>query len=178
MSRMRWVVAALVAACVLGACNDDPKPDIPDPTSSATSTSPTGSTPPSPPPSESLSPEDTVKAWVAAENAALRSGATSRLRNLSAKDCRGCENFPESIETVYGAGGSYEGGAWNLISTHLESSTTSDANVSAAISIAAGTTIPQAGADPVRYEAQNHLMSFELVKEGDAWQFTVIAFIS
>ena len=34
MIRTRWALATLLAACLVGACSDDdPKPDIPDPTS-------------------------------------------------------------------------------------------------------------------------------------------------
>ena len=77
------VVVALL--CGLAACNDDPAPNIPDPTTSSTSPSVSdsvSSTTATDPP-EALTPEETVRAWVAARNAALTSGDTSEVRALT-----------------------------------------------------------------------------------------------
>jgi hypothetical protein len=82
------------------------------------------------------------------------------------------------IEQVYAAGGSYEGGDWALVNSHLEVNTGSKAKLSAAVRIAAGKTVPDDGADPVVYGPQSHLMKFELVMEGVEWRFSVIAFVS
>ena len=42
MIRTRWALATLLATCLLGACSDDdPEPDIADPTASASSSSAT-----------------------------------------------------------------------------------------------------------------------------------------
>ena len=179
MIRTRWALATLLATCLLGACSDgDPEPDIADPTASASSSSATVSPSPTVSPSARMGVQETVAAWVEAENEALRTGSTEDLRTLAANKCRGCENFSDSIEDVYGAGGSFEGGAWELINSHLESSGERKAKATAAVRIAAGTTVPEAGVAPVKYEAQNHLMSFELVLEGETWRFSVIAFVS
>ena len=179
MVRTRWALAALLTACLLGGCSDDdPEPNIDsDPTPSPTA-SESVSTSPTVTPAASLSPQETVAAWIAAENEALRTGTTQGLRELTAQGCNGCDNFSEPIEKVYAAGGSYTGGDWTLVNSHIESSSASQAKLSAAVQIAAGSTVPESGADPVRYEAQNHLMTFELVQEDGGWRFSVVAFIS
>jgi hypothetical protein len=180
MFRTRWALATLLAACLLGGCSeDDPEPKVgSDPTPSESSSMPTVSPSPTVTPTVVVSPQDTVAAWIAAENEALRTGSTQALQDLAARHCRGCDNFVEPIEKVYNAGGSYMGGDWTLVNSHVESASSSATKLSAAVQIADGTTIPEAGADPVRYEAQNHLMTFELVQEGGAWRFSVVAFIS
>ena len=74
MIRTRWALATLLAACLVGGCSDDdPKPDIADPTPSAPSSSATGDVRRRPSrPRLALGPEETVRAWVAAWNAALQ----------------------------------------------------------------------------------------------------------
>jgi hypothetical protein len=177
MFRVRAVLAALVAGCLLVACSDDdPEPKVADPTPSAAHTSSTAPTAPST--GAIRDPESTLGAWVAAQNEALATGSTAALRALEADECQGCADFPDAIDETYNAGGSYEGGAWKLVNSHVEASSDSTANLTAAIRIAGGTTIPKAGADPVHYDPQNHLMSFGMVVEGGEWRFTAIAFIS
>ncbi len=179
MIRTRWALATLLAASLVGACSDDdPEPDIADPTASASSSSATVSPSPTVPATPALGPEDTVRAWVDAENQALATGSTDALRGLAASECAGCDDFPRPIEQVYGAGGSFQGGAWKLVSTHIEDSSSDTAQVTAAVRIAAGTTVPEAGADPVNYEPQKHLLSFDLVTEGGNWRFSAISFVS
>ena len=178
MTRLRCALAALVVVGALGGCSDDdPEPKVDDPTPSVSS-GPTESVSVSPTVSPALTPKEAVKAWVDAQNEALSTGSTDALRALAAPDCQGCDDFPEPIEEVFAAGGSYEGGEWKLIHSNVESSSPSAASLTAAVTIASGTTIPEAGAEPVTYEAQNHLMSFELVPEGGGWRFSAIAFVS
>src|SRR4051812_26261754 len=117
ISRTRWVVAALLAACLLGACDDsDPKPDIADPTPSATSSSPTVSTPTNSP-TASLGPDETVRAWVAAWNAALTSGDAASLSQYETPDCRNCDGLAKVIDDVTAAGGSFTGGMWSIVNS-------------------------------------------------------------
>ncbi|HET6986564.1 MAG TPA: hypothetical protein VFI00_08100 [Kribbella sp.] len=176
MSRTRWVLAALLAACLLGACSDDdPKPDIADPTPSANSSSPTADTSSALP---STTPQDAIQAWVAAENEALATGSTDDLRNLAAPGCNGCDGFPKPIEDVYAAGGSFAGGLWKLVNSHVETNFGSAAHLTAAVRIAGGTTTSAAGADPVRYGPQHHLMSFDLTMQEGGWRFSAISFVS
>ena len=79
MIRTRWALATLLAVCLVGACSDDdPEPDIADPTASASSSSATVSPSPTVSATPALGPEDTVRAWVEARNAALQDGDTVR----------------------------------------------------------------------------------------------------
>ena len=83
MIRTRWALATLLAACLLAACSDDdPEPDIADPTPSATASSSAATVSPSPSESATpvLGPEETVQAWVDARNAALQDGDTTEVR--------------------------------------------------------------------------------------------------
>ena len=77
MTRLR-ALAAVALVFALAACEDEPTPDIPDPTPSSTAASPT-ETSPTP---EVLTPEETVRAWVAAWNQALQTGDTSAVAAL------------------------------------------------------------------------------------------------
>jgi hypothetical protein len=179
MGRLRCALATLVAGVVLVACSDDDaEPRVSDPTPSAATASAGATAGTSPSSPASSDPEEAASHWIAAQNEALATGSTQQLHALSAPGCRGCEEFATPIEQVFEAGGSYEGGTWKLISTHIESERADAAALTAAVRIAAGTTIPAAGADPVRYDEQSHLMKFELVREAGAWLFAVIAFVS
>lgn len=109
---------------------------------------------------------------------ALATGSTADLRALASADCRGCSNFTDSVEQVIGAGGSFQGGTWTLVSTHKEKLNATNAEFTAAVEIAKGVTISEAGAAPVKYKATKHLMSFDLVLGSEGWQFSVVAFIS
>ncbi|GAB3254147.1 DUF6318 family protein [Nocardioides dilutus] len=179
MTRLRALVVALLL-CAVVACEDEPTPDIADPTpsSSAPSPSESESSPTATATPEALTPEETVRAWVEAQNLALRTGNTTEQRALASEDCLGCDNFSEPIESVYQAGGSYQGGEWRLVSTNVDRQDDLSAKLSGAVRIAAGTTILEEGAAPQAYEASSHLMRFELVREDEGWRFSVIAFIS
>ncbi len=86
MIRTRWALATLLAVCLVGACSDDdPQPDIAEPTPSAPSSSATVSTSPTESATPTLGPEETVRAWVDAWNEALRTGDTASVRALVAE---------------------------------------------------------------------------------------------
>jgi hypothetical protein len=115
MSRTPLAAAALLAACLLGACSDDdPKPDIADPSPSAPSTSATVSTSPptqtsAPPPS----PRQSVDAWLIAWTVAMQTGETDSVSELSSTDCQSCERLISKVAEVYGKGGRYETDGWS-----------------------------------------------------------------
>lgn len=113
MSRTRWLVAALLAACLLGACNDDdPKPDIPDPTPSAsTSPSASDSSPTSSPPAV-LTPRETVDAWLEAWTVALKTGDVEQVTGLSSAKCKSCQRLISRVSHLYGNGGRLETDGW------------------------------------------------------------------
>ena len=83
MIRTRWALATLLAACLLAACSDDdPEPDIADPTPSATASSSAATVSPSPSESATpvLGPEETVQAWVRLERGTSERRYHRRLR--------------------------------------------------------------------------------------------------
>ena len=99
MIRTRWALATLLATCLLGACSDDdPDPDIADPTPTASSFSATVTPSPTVSATPALGPEETVRAWVEARNAALQDGDTSEVRALSATGCGTCDQHIAPIE--------------------------------------------------------------------------------
>jgi hypothetical protein len=176
---MRWALAAFVAGCLLAGCDDDPKPDLPDPTPSVSSTAPTeASTSPTVTPSTVSDPVDTVKTWVAAQNHGLETGDTAPLRALSAEGCRGCDDFPDGIDGILQAGGSFKGGKWTLVRAKVEDGDVRPLRVNVAVHIAGGTTISASGATPNTYPPANRLFVFELVDDTGAWLISLIGSLS
>lgn len=179
MSRTRSVLATLLVACVLGACSDDdPKPDIEDPTPSAASSSAGVSTSPTTSPSVRLTPDETVKAWVNAWNAALQSGDTGPLAEHETSDCRNCADLARVIEDVVAAGGSFSGGEWTIVSTKTIRVSDKRVKVNVALSVAAGSTINSAGEDPVTYEADKRIAVYELEERSGIWLIDAIELLS
>jgi hypothetical protein len=179
VARLRALSAALLTAALLSAvlgCEDEPEPDIADPTQSATAPSPseTESSPTTSPTPEALTPEETVRAWVDAQNQALETGDTDRLRAFGTEDCVGCSDYPDGIEQIYEAGGSFDGGAWTFVQGRARDLEDGVTRFSAGISIAAGTTIAAEGAEPVSYPAESRIFVFDMVKQSVAWRFTRI----
>jgi hypothetical protein len=178
MSRTRWALATLLAACLFGACSDnDPKPDIADPTSSA-ATSAATSVGPTSSHTASLNPEQTVRAWIVAWNRALQSGDASELREFDANPCRGCDELIGPVEQISSAGGAFEGGDWKIDGLKVVSETNSQAKVNLGVDVAAGSTTPSAGASPTAYPAVKHLLSFTLVSDPHEWRVSVIEVLS
>lgn len=173
VTRTRTVLTALTCTSVLalGACSgDDPEPKFaPTPT-------PTAPTSPSPT-DEAMSPEDTVRAWVDAQNHALRTGDTGAMKSLSADGCRGCDDFTNPIEQVYRDGGHFSTDGWTVEGTHLKS-TADPSVVDLAVTIAGGRTTAKAGAQPVTYESEKELLVVKLVPDGDSWAISFIGFIT
>jgi len=178
MYRTRWALATLLAGCLLGACSDDdPKPDISDPTLTPSSTSPvTPTSAGTVEPTES--PEDAVLSWVNARNAALASGDTTELRSLTDLSCKSCLSLITSIEDVYAAGGRYETKGWDVKSAKSRSTDRGRETVDAAVVFAGGNTVNSAGAEPVHYGPENHIMVFKLHKDGAAFVVDFVGFLS
>ena len=87
MIRTRWALATLLATCLVGACSDDdPEPDIADPTPSASSSSATVSPSPTVSATPALGPEETVQRLGRGWNAALQHGRHND--SGSRRDCR------------------------------------------------------------------------------------------
>lgn len=160
----RSAFVAVVLLCGLVACDDEPTPDIPDPTPSSTSPSVTDSVSPTTPTETpaALTPEETVRAWVAARNQALQDGDTTALRLLSQDPCETCEEHIRPIEDVFAAGGSFDTPGWAVDSAKVDGSEGDETRVNAAVTMAAGSTIQEAGAEPVTYPEDKRIMVFRL----------------
>jgi len=116
MIRTRWALATLLAACLVGACSDDdPEPDIADPTASASSSSATVSQSPTTPQPETLTPRESVDAWLAAWTLAMQSGDTTTVSALSTPDCASCQRLIGQVADLYGKGGHLETDGWTAM---------------------------------------------------------------
>ena len=179
MIRTRWALAALLATCLLGACSeDDPEPDIADPTASAPSSSATVSTSATVSATPALGPEETVRAWVDARNAALHYGDTSGVRALSASNCGSCNEHIAPIEDVYEAGGTFDTPGWTIDRLKVVEQSGSKVKVDVAITMAAGQTTQQAGATPMPYPEDHRLMFFRLARQDAVWRISFVGYYS
>ena len=180
MVRLRGAAGPLLVALVLalsGACaGGDPEPKVAEPTPSDTA-EPSGSASVSASPTvQALGPEETVRAWVDARNDALRSGDTAAVDALSAKDCRSCEQLNKVIREIYQAGGSFETRGWR-IKTLMEKVGAIPVQVDTALIFARGRTIPAAGADPIDYAQEKHIVTFKLVEETGQLKVRLVLFL-
>lgn len=169
----------LVLLCGLSACDDDPTPNIPDETPSASS--PTVSESPSPTEPtetpEALTPEETVRAWVAARNEALQDGNVEAARALSALDCRSCKELLDPIEEIYAAGGSFDTTGWTVAGLSKPQGD-DPIKVNAAMKFAGGTTVSEAGAEPMTYGPERHVIVFDLSGTEDGLRVSLVLFVS
>lgn len=176
----RGAFVAVVLLCGLVACDDEPTPDIPDPTPSSTSPSVTESVSPATPTETpaALTPEETVRAWVAARNAALGSGETDELRALTDLACTSCVDLIDSIEEVYAAGGHYETTGWRIKSATTRRPEGPRPQVDAAVVIAGGQTVNEAGADPVIYGPEKRIVVFKVHQSDGEYLIDFVGFLS
>jgi len=116
--------------------------------------------------------------WVTSRNEALKSGETEQLRSLTDLSCASCLSLITSIEEVYAAGGSYDTDGWTVKSAKARDPDGPRRAVDAAVVFAGGTTIDEAGADPVTYEAENHIMVFKLHFVGAQPLIDFVGFVS
>jgi hypothetical protein len=175
VSRTRAVITALSVIPVLlvaGCTDDEPKPKF-EPTPSETPSSASPTTSPA-----ALSPEETVRAWVDAQNTALRTGDTSSLAALSADPCNTCDQFIDPIAQVYADGGSFRGGAWTIAAVKARPGGRSRTVVDVGIDIDGGTTQETSDSEPVEYVADKRIMQFRLVPVGGGWAISFIGFVS
>lgn len=111
----RRALLVVLLLCSLTTCDDDPKPDIPDPTPSSSSptVSESTSTPTTPTETpEPLTPEETVDAWFDAWSEALRSGNVESVRALSSDTCKSCSRLIARVQSIYDRGGRLETDGW------------------------------------------------------------------
>jgi len=129
-------------------------------------------------PTAALGSKETVRAWVEAWNGALRSGDTSSLRQLETSDCRNCADLSSVIDDVVAAGGSFSGGAWSIVTSKAVDMTDSRVKVNVAMAVDEGSTVNEAGADPVYFEADKRIVVYELELSGGTWLIDVIELLS
>ena len=179
MIRTRWALATLLATCLLGACSDDdPEPDIADPTASSSSSPATVSPSPTVTSQPALGPDDTVRAWVDARNAALQDGDTSDVRAFSAPGCGTCDQHIAPIEGVYESGGAFDTPGWTIDRLKVVEQSNNKAKVDVAMTMAAGQTVQQAGATPVTYPEDHRLMFFRLAQQDAGWRISFVGYYS
>jgi hypothetical protein len=173
------LVAGLVL--VLAGCSEgDPEPRM-APTESVASTPSTSAPTVSPsvdPTVDPLSPEETVRAWVKARNAALQDGDTDAVRALSSSSCESCFGLIEPIEEIYSSGGNFETKGWRVAAAKERGVKSYRANVDTALVFAGGRTVSEAGAPPVRYGPEKHIVVFKLVRLEAGWRVQFLGFLS
>jgi hypothetical protein len=170
------LLAVLLAACSADGGAPEPSPTTATiPTSNAPATESTVSTPTDSP---YLDPDETVRAWVRAWNAALRSGDTQALKQYEAPDCRNCASLSSVIDDVIAAGGSFSGGEWSIVASKAVELAARRVKVNVALAVGAGSTVNSAGQDPVHYEADKRIVVYELTQSHGRWLIDVIEFLS
>lgn len=169
VSRPRAAVL-LVLVLALGACtaDSDPPPDTPA----------SSSAPASPSTSAAGDPTDAFRAWVRARNRALEAGDISTVEALSSDRCRTCQNSIDPIQQVYAEGGHFDTDGWVVDSATVKRQSGQKARISAAITYADGETIPSAGADPVTYGTERHIVLVDLEQLDGQWLLTAIEYVS
>ncbi|NPD03798.1 hypothetical protein HN031_03750 [Nocardioides sp. zg-1308] len=105
--RRALAVALAVPLLLTGCSEDEPEPRMPDPP--PTSTSPTDE-PTQTETAEAESAEDFIRRWVKAGDEMQVTGETDEYRSLVGETCKACAGFLESVEDVYGGGGSVKFG--------------------------------------------------------------------
>jgi uncharacterized protein DUF6318 len=176
VSRTRAVFTAslVLSALAFAGCSDsDPEPKFAPPSSSAPTSPSTSSSSAAP----ALGPEDTVRAWVDAQNRALVTGDTSDMEALAAPDCRGCTDFSEPIRQVIADGGKYIGGAWAVDAAKARAGSNPQVTVDVAMSMAGGRTVPKDGAEPIPFSADKRIMVFKLVSEDSVLKLAFVGFV-
>jgi hypothetical protein len=172
VTRTAVAALALVVAGLAAACDDDPKPRIGPPESTSPAPSGPSGTP------EALSPEETVRAWVEARNRAVQTGDVKDVYDLSTPDCTACANSVEPVRNVYDEGGRFETEGWQVRSVRRAEDFTSTHSLAAALLFTAGRTIPSAGAQPVTYDAERHIVLFTVSRSRGLWKIDHFAFSS
>ena len=156
MKPTRLVTAlAVTAALTLAGCSDDPDPKLAPSTDQSTSSPAEPSDSPSPTP-EALDPEQTVRAWIDARNAAADAPADSTRSSSSALlDCDSLSRH--SIDPIRRSTrtGGFETYGWRVDEQSRRSrSARSSAVVTRGVIIPGGRTTPAQARSPIAYDEE------------------------
>jgi hypothetical protein len=173
VNRSRPAIALAVSVLALGGCSGDPEPKFAPSESSSPAASGSPSARQSP-----ANPVATVRAWVAAQNDAMRTGDSSGVRSLSADPCEACDGLIDPIDKVYEAGGYFKTPGWRIHRIKARRVAGSRATVDSAVVIAGGKTVNAAGEEPVRYGVDRKIIVFKLTKPRGRWLVSFIGFLS
>ncbi len=177
---VRRVAVGVVVGLLLAGCSEeDPRPRMaPTPSPSPTvSESPSVVPTPTEVP-EVLGPEETVRAWIEAQNTALRSGDLSQVEALSARACHTCRQLVRPIRDVYDAGGSFETQGWIVDAAKIRDPAATPVEVDAAVTISAGRTFPSSTEGPVAYKADKRILRFTLTRDAGRALVSFVGFLS
>ena len=170
------LVVALFAAGCEGEDPSDPitptgKPIPPHTSETSDPTAPTSAAPRQP-------PVATVEAWVAAYNEALRSGDMASLVDTTGPDCQTCDELQSSVSDVYSAGGFFRGGQWIVDAAEVTSRSEERIQVTAGITVRAGTTKSSSDAAPESYSEEKFVIEFEVGRPHQQPVVTQMVFLS
>ena len=176
-SRKAFALGLVAPLLVVSGCSGgDPQPKM-APSVSAVG-SPSVSPSASPDRVHHLDPTQTVRAWINAQNHALHTGDTDRLRALSSNPCQACNDFIDPIEKVFADGGHFTTSGWRLVRAKERASKKIPRVVDTAVSIAGGRTVLKAGGAPVVYKETKHIIVFKVMPDGSGWAVSFIGFLS
>lgn len=113
---IRAVASSLALGAALSSCGGDPEPRFEaEPSAEPATSSPSASAEPEP--WEERTPEGAVafaKYWTATFSEAFQTGDTEAFERLNAADCESCGFLVETVESIYGVGGTAVGDDWKL----------------------------------------------------------------
>lgn len=176
----RAAIAAATLPLLLGGCtDDDPVPQIPDPTTPSPTASETSTEPVEP----TLPPEAQGKGAKAAEafvrhyyamvNYAQATGDTKGLKPLALASCAACSGGLDFIEDIYARGGTNEGGEYTVVSSKTTGRRIEGPNPSYYLTVVTENTrqtISGAGDLDAVYEAGKSTLQFQVVGNPEGWQ--------
>ena len=176
----RRLLAAVAGAALLVAsgCTSDEAPEpAPLPTESASPSdtgSPSPTAPTLPAEAEGTSPAAAkafARHYVKVVNFASATGKIAELDDLSKTSCRSCTALIERIESVYAAGGSFEGDGWMVRSVRHQPFQPRNAPVlSVSIRISPQVMIEESGAAPVSFPGGRDQLTLRLTWKGNDWK--------